>query len=93
MLSHSGSVKRDSLDESAFMALSISMTTKLSSLMRDPLDAGRLLTSKAILSTQPLRCRSRTSHNQFLEIVRNTDGNETTKISLASNSRFRILIK
>lgn len=29
MLSHRGSVKRDSLEDNAFMALSISMTTRL----------------------------------------------------------------
>ena len=29
MLSHNGNVRRDSLEESAFMAFSISMTTKL----------------------------------------------------------------
>ena len=29
MFSHSGSVSRDSLDERAFMALSISMTTRM----------------------------------------------------------------
>lgn len=77
MLSHSGSVRRDSLDERAFMALSISITTKLSSLVRDGLDPRGLLTSKGKWSTQPLRSRLRTSHSQPLGIAMNTGGSET----------------
>ena len=78
MLSHSGRVRRDSLDDSAFIAFSISMTTKLEDLSVREFEAGRQrLTWKARWLMLPLRCHLRTSRSQFGEIERSTGESET----------------
>ena len=78
MLSHSGRVRRDSLDDSAFIAFSISMTTKLEDLSVRGFEAGRQkLTWKARWLMLPWRCHLRIFRSQLGEIERSTGGSET----------------
>ena len=76
----SGSVRRDSLDDSAFIAFSISITTRLTPFGQYPLLSCRcamLLTLIATLSRPPWRSRWRTFRSQFQGIAMSIGESDT----------------
>lgn len=87
ILSHRGRVKRDSLEERAFIALNISITTKLRFLLATPKASEGVfsgLTSRATWSKRTLPYHWRTCDNRFPGIAKSIGGSVTRDLLSAN---------